>query len=98
MTITWKNNIIDISVLNYTRSKFCLSVTIFQQGKREGKNNYHKAVCGVCAVVYVFWNSLQNVILVVLKVIYFNQVEVNQVFVAPRVILSLIGVLLTSSI
>ena len=66
MTITWKNNI-NIYVLNYTRSKFCLSVTIFQQGMRERENNYHKAVSGVSCVY--FSNSLQNIILVVLNVI-----------------------------
>ena len=68
MTITWKNNNINIFVLNYTRSKFCLSVTIFQQRLREGENNYHKAISGV-SCVYFLWNSLQNIILVVLKVI-----------------------------
>ena len=66
MTITCKNNIINISVLNYTRSKFCLSVTIFQKGTREGENNYHKTVSGVI-YMYFFWNSLQNIILVVLS-------------------------------
>ena len=47
---------------------FVCPLPYFNKEQEEGENNYHKAVSGV-SCVYFFWNSLQNIILVVLKVI-----------------------------